>query len=117
MVYADITGEVITIAGRVEGKVVARDSLRVIPPAMVQAEIWTPDLQVESGARIEGAIHMSESGEWMSLKEVAAYLEVESGLVEQWLQDGKLTGAVQEGGQWRFEKGKIDDWVSTQKSS
>ncbi len=117
VVEADITGEEITIAGQAKGKIVARHSLRVIPPAVIAAEIWTPDLEVSSGARIEGTIHMSERGEWMSLKEVAAYLEVEGRVVEQWIQEGKLAGGKREAGQWKFDKEKIDDWVATQKSS
>ena len=115
-VQADINGEVITIAGQVTGKVVAKQSLRIIPPALVRGELWTPVLQVESGARIEGAIHMESSAKRMTPEEVAEYLEVEIRVVEQWVRDGKIP-AVREGNQWRFEKQKIDEWVATQKSS
>ncbi len=115
-VQADINGDVITIAGRVAGKVVAKQSLRIIPPAVVRGEIWTPVLQVEAGARLDGAIHMTEEGAWMTQEEVAEYLEMEVRLVEEWARQGKIPG-VQKGSQWQFEKNKIDEWVASQKSS
>lgn len=118
-VDAEIHGEVITIAGTVRGKITAKQSLQVVPPAVVQGEIWTPDLTVASGARIEGTLHMTEgsSADWLSLREVADYLEVERSLAEQWVKEGRLTGGVQEAGQWRFRKSEIDEWIATQKSS
>jgi excisionase family DNA binding protein len=115
-VSADITGEMITIAGQVTGKVVAKQSLKVVPPARLQGEIWTPVFEVEAGANIDGVIHMSEQGVWMTPGEVAEYLEVEARLIEQWAQEGKL-GGLQKAGQWHFEKAKIDEWVASQKSS
>jgi excisionase family DNA binding protein len=118
-VHADITGETIVIAGKVTGKVIAQNALSVVPPAMVKGEIVTPSLQVERGARIDGTVRMespTSSEEWMTLQEVAEYLEVEPRLVEEWVREGRLPGIKQDG-QWRFEKAKIDEWVSTQKNS
>ncbi len=126
VVQADITGEDITIAGQVTGKVKAQRSLKVVPPAELRGEIWTPILQVESGARIEGTLHMAEAAGGaggagfaaggMTLEEVAEYLEVEIRQLEQWAREGKIP-AVLSGNQWRFEKAKIEHWVATQKSS
>jgi len=117
-VQADITGETIIIAGRVSGKVVAKRSLKLVPPAVLTAEVWTPLLAVEPGARFEGTLHMAEGGEggWMGSEEVAEYLEMEVRLVEQWAREGKIPG-IREGNRWRFEKAKIDEWVAAQKSS
>ena len=115
-VRAEITGESVTVAGRVQGKIIAKRSLKLIPPAVVQAEVWTPVLQVEAGAQMNGSIHMGGSGSELSSKEMAEYLEVDIRTVEQWARDGKIPGS-QEGGQWRFEKSKVDEWVATQKSS
>ena len=115
-VNADLTGDTIVIAGRVTGKVVARNSLKIIPPGVVRGEIWTPVLEVQTGAQLHGNVRMGGQESWMSLQEVAEYLEVEPRVVEQWVREGKLSG-TQEGGQWKFEKAKIDEWVSTQKSS
>ena len=115
-VRADITGESVTIAGRVEGKIVAKRSLKLVPPAVVKGEIWTPVLEVEPGASLDGTIHMGGQGSNLSLKEVAEYLEVEVRTVEQWAREGKMPG-LQEGGQWRFEKARVDEWVASQKNS
>lgn len=115
-VRADITGESIAIVGRVEGKVVAKRFLRISPPAVVKGEISAPVLQVEPGALLEGTVRMGERESTLSLQEVAEYLEVEGRLVEQWVRDGKILG-VQEAGQWRFERVKIDEWVASQRSS
>jgi len=125
VVQADITGEQITIEGRVTGKVVAKQSLKLVPPAVLTGEIWTPVLQVEPGARLEGAVHMAPPPEGggvvdeaggMTSEEVAEYLEIEVRLVEIWAREGKIPGFQKEG-QWRFEKAKIDGWVAAQKSS
>lgn len=119
VVKAEITGEAITIAGRVDGKVMAKNSLKIISPAVVTGEIWTPVLRVEEGARVDGALHMTEPQQGQGLlnvSEVAEYLEVESRLVEQWARENKIP-AIQEDGQWRFEKLKIDNWVAAQRSS
>ena len=115
-VQADITGEAIIIAGKVNGKIVAQSSLKLIPPGVVTGEIWTPSLEVQPGAQIQGSVQMGGQGTWMGTQEVAGYLEMEPRLVEQWAREGKLP-ATQQAGQWRFEKNKIDEWVSTQKSS
>jgi len=119
VVKAEITGDAITIAGQVTGKVVAKSSLKIIPPAVVTGEIWTPVLRVEEGARLDGAVHMTDQsgqGAWMTASEVSEYLEVEARLVEQWAHENRIP-AIQEDGQWRFEKVKIDNWVATQRSS
>jgi excisionase family DNA binding protein len=115
-IRADITGEVITIAGRVDGKIVARQSLKIIPPAVIRGEISTPLLEVEAGAWLEGHVRMAGQGGALSLQEVAEYLEVEGRVVEQWVREGKIP-ASQEGGQWRFERVKIDEWVAAQRNS
>ena len=118
VVKAEITGETITIAGQVAGKVLAKNSLKIFSSAVVTGEIWTPVLCVEEGAHVDGTIHMTShhEGGWMSTGEVAEYLEVEVRLVEQWASENKIP-AIQEGGQWRFEKAKIDNWVAAQRSS
>lgn len=115
-VRADITGDNITIAGHVEGKVLAKRFLKLVPPAVVKGEISAPVLQVEPGAHLEGTVHMAERREALSLQEVAEYLEVEIRVLEQWAREGKIP-AGQEAGEWRFERIKIDEWVAAQKSS
>lgn len=115
-VRADITGDSITIAGRVEGKVIAKRFLKLIPPAIVKGEIVTPVLQVEPGAQMQGTVRMEEKGSTLTLQEVVEYLEVEGRMVEQWVREGKIPG-IQEAGEWRFDRVKIDEWVASQRSS
>lgn len=117
VVQANITGDTVTVAGRVTGKLIAKKSLRVVSPAVMRGEIWTPVLEVEAGARIDGTLHMGDTQpSLMSAQEVAEYLELELRVVEQWAREGKVPSR-QEGGQWRFDRNKIDEWVATQKSS
>ena len=73
-------------------------------------------LEVEAGASMDGALHMGGQASTLSVKDLAEYLEVDVRTAEQWAKDGKIPGS-QEGGQWRFEKSKVDEWVATQKSS
>ncbi len=115
-VHADITGESITVAGRVEGKVIAKRFLKLIPPAVVKGEVVTPVLQVEPGATLDGTVRMGEHAALLNLQEVAEYLEVEGRVVEQWVREGKIPG-VREAGEWQFERTKIDEWVASQRSS
>lgn len=116
LVKADIMGESITVAGQTQGKITAKRSLKLTASARVQGEVWTPSLEVESGARLDGNLRMSGEEPSLSTQEVAEYLEVDVRTVEQWAREGKIPGA-QEGGQWRFEKPKLDEWVASQKSS
>ncbi len=118
-VRADVTGEQITVAGHVTGKVVAKQSLRLARTAVLTGEIWTPVLETEAGARIEGAVHIAQaddSADGMSAQEVAEYLEMDVRLLEQWAREGKIPSA-RKGDPWRFERAKIDEWVAAQRNS
>lgn len=118
-VDAQITGETIVVAGRAQGKIVAKRSLRLIPPARVTGEIWTPRLSVEEGAWLDGAVHMTQpsaaSGEWLSIEEVAQYLEVEPTVVQQWAAQGRMP-SVKDGENWRFERTRLDQWVAAERA-
>ena len=120
-VTAQITGESITIAGRVSGKVVATRQLTLVPPARVLADVWTPRLVVQEGAILEGACHMSaaadhqDAGQVLSVDEVAQYLELEPSVVRQWASQGRIPAAA-DGGSWRFEKGRLDAWIASERA-
>ena len=117
-VVAQITGETIVIVGRVQGKVVARQSLRLVAPAFVNGEVWTPRLTVEDGARLDGGCHMSDAdalgNQWLSEDEVAQYLEIGPTVVRQWAGQGRIP-AVRQGEQWRFDKAQLDQWVASER--
>lgn len=122
-VEAQITGDLIIIAGRVQGKLVARRQLTLIPPARVTGEVWTPRLIVQDGAVLDGACHMQEAREadgasatqWLSAEEVAQYLEAEPTVVRQWAAQGRLP-AVRDGEGWRFDKARLDAWIAAERA-
>ncbi|MGB2705397.1 MAG: polymer-forming cytoskeletal protein [Candidatus Omnitrophota bacterium] len=121
VVNADINGENIVIAGRVNGDINALGSLRLIAPACVVGDIKTPVLSIEEGAVLEGYCNMlreekvtKNAVDMLTIDEVAKYLEVEKNVVREWADTGKLP-AVKEGARWKFEKSKIEDWLTSEK--
>ncbi|RKY37286.1 MAG: hypothetical protein DRP73_01935, partial [Candidatus Omnitrophota bacterium] len=77
-VNADILGEDILIAGRVEGKITAEKRVRLVPPADVKGEIKTHLLVVEEGAVLNGSCVMGErKSNYLSLDEMAGYLQID----------------------------------------
>ncbi len=122
-VDAQITGESITVAGRVQGKLIAKRQLKLVSPARVTGEVWTPRLIVEEGASLDGTCHMeaqaaattTTTSGWLTIEEVAQYLEVEPSAVRQWATQGRLP-AVREGEAWRVEKTRLDQWIATERA-
>ena len=121
VVNADIIGENITIAGSVNGDVIAEKRIELVAPARVIGNIKTPTLSVQEGAVFEGHCSMlskvvSSRGimDMLTIDEVSKYLEVDKNVVLEWADIGKLP-AVKEGSQWRFERSKIEDWLSSEK--
>lgn len=124
-VKADINGEDVTIAGKVNGTIVATSRLSIVSPAQVSGDIKTPCLRIAEGAVLNGRCQMSAASgstttsaksKSMTLDEVARYLEVEPSLVEEWAIQKKIP-AAKEGGSWRFYKEDVDGWVAKEKVS
>jgi len=121
-VKADISGEDITIAGKVLGNIVATVRLSIIAPARIDGDIKTPILSITDGAVFNGRCLMSPASEWtatgsgklMALDEVARYLEVETSLVEEWANQKKIP-AIKENNVWKFYKEDIDNWITKEK--
>jgi excisionase family DNA binding protein len=121
VVNANIEGDSIVIAGRVNGDILAKKAVRLIAPACVVGDIKTPTLSVLEGALMEGYCNMLPQektvrsvASMLSIDEVAQYLEVDKNVVVEWADSGKLP-AVKEGARWRFEKAKIEDWLSNER--
>ena len=121
VVDADVTGESIVIAGKVNGNILATKELKLISPACVVGDIRTPLLSVAEGAVLEGNCKMLSSGDvagrrsnLMTPDEVAKYLEVEPSLVSEWANLGKLP-AVKDGQNFKFDRVRIDEWVAAGK--
>jgi len=123
---ANITGESVTIAGRVTGNIIASKDLTLLPPALIVGNVETPTLGITPGAILDGKLKMSsvkkEAGpaeegattQTLSLQEVASYLEVETRVVEDWASNGKIP-ARRKGEGWIFDKTKIDQWIADEK--
>ena len=121
VVTADIIGESIVVAGRVNGNIKADKILKLIPPAYVVGDIKAPTLNIEEGAIFEGCCTMlrvekasKNTANMLTIDEVAKYLEVDKNVVLEWADTGKLP-AMKEGSRWRFEKAKIEDWLTSEK--
>jgi excisionase family DNA binding protein len=119
-VSADITGESIVIAGKVEGNVTALKSLKLIAPARLSGDIKTPSLSIAEGAIFDGHSKMfSHTKDYleniMNADDLAKYLEIDSNLVHEWAVSGRLPG-TREGNAWKFERSKIDEWIAQGKT-
>jgi len=119
-VNADIIGDSITVAGRVTGNIRSEKDLRLIAPACVIGDVKTPTLTITEGAVLEGRCNMMSKGvssktlDVLTMDEVAKYLEVDKNVVSEWADSGKLPGK-KDGTKWKFERAKIEDWLSNEK--
>ena len=116
VVNADITGESIIIAGKVNGNITALKDLKLISPARVIGDIRSPLLSIAEGAVFDGTSRMlsktddlTESA--MTPDDLAKYLEIETNLVYEWANSGRLPG-IKDGPAWRFKRAKIDEWIA-----
>ncbi|MDD5428126.1 MAG: polymer-forming cytoskeletal protein [Candidatus Omnitrophica bacterium] len=119
-VNADISGESVVVAGRVTGNINALKELKLIAPACVVGDISSPLLSISEGAVFEGNCKMlahskvetaHTSPAMMTVEELAKYLEVEVGVISEWVNSGKIPG-MKEGDNWRFDRNRIDAWVA-----
>ncbi len=112
VVTADISGDVVTIGGRVRGKIVAHELLNLLPTAVLEGDIYPERLVVAEGAVFEGKCTMLR--DFLNADELARYLEVDLKSVNDWATTGKVPG-FREGDSWKFERKAIDTWVASGK--
>jgi excisionase family DNA binding protein len=116
-VKATIHGELISIAGAVEGTITASRMIELLGSARVIGKVTTPRLIMREGAILHGTSEMlkdaPESG-LMSVEELARYLEVDANTVLEWAQGGRLPGQ-REGTQWRFDRRRVEEWLAQEK--
>lgn len=116
-VRADILGEDITIAGKVEGNIVAEKKLSLIPPANIQGEIKSPLLVVEEGAILNGHCKMSNVKEgYLTLEEMTSYLQIDKETLLRWAEEKKVS-ASKEGDTYLFNSKEVENWLSKEKIS
>ena len=116
VINADITGESIVVAGKVSGNITALKDLKLISPARVIGDIRSPLLSIAEGAIFDGTSRMLSKADDLTDKamtpdDLAKYLEVETNLVYEWANSGRLPG-TKDGAAWKFERAKIDEWVA-----
>lgn len=120
-VTANIHGDSIVIAGKVSGDVVASRSLSILGTATLKGNLTTPRLSVGDGAMLQGLVTMqgvsaSEGPDvFLTLKDVAQYLEVEARVVEEWANSKKIPARF-ESGHWVFTKSEIDQWIQQERA-
>ncbi len=116
-VKATVRGEAVIIGGTVTGNIIATTRLELLSSARVTGKVSSPRVSMQDGAVLHGALEMlgnrSESP-WLTMEELARYLEVDLSMVEQWVQSGRLP-AQRDGDQWRFERAKIEEWLAQEK--
>jgi len=122
-VNANINGDEITIAGKVHGDINARVRLKLLSTAHLVGNIKSPLVSIEEGARFHGncqmllgaARHASASADnsFMSIEELAQFLEVDNTIVKDWAKVGKIP-ALKEGNSWKFERDKIEKWLASE---
>ena len=116
-VKATIHGEAITISGTVDGHVTATNRVELLGTARVTGKITSPRVIMQEGAVLHGTLEMlggHSASPWMSIEDLARYLEVDAGTVAQWAQSGRLP-AQHQGDEWRFERTKIEEWLAHEK--
>ena len=119
-VKATIKGEDIHIAGAVEGPVTATRRIELLGTARVSGKLSTPRLSIQEGAVFQGSCEMPApqgggDGVSMTIEELALYLEVDAGTIVDWAKSGRLP-AQQAGGQWQFERRRIEEWLAKEKA-
>lgn len=116
-VKATIRGEAIVIKGTVTGTIAATGRVELMPGARVSGKLASPRIVMHDGAIFHGTLEMLGTAAepvWMSVEELARYLEIEPATVIQWAQAGRLPGQHQPDG-WRFERGRVEEWLAQEK--
>ncbi len=113
-VEADINGDNVVIAGKVKGTVRVTKLLTLLPTAILTGDIHAPKLNIVEGAVFQGVCHMTvpESSEWMNIKELAIYLELDEGVLIELVKTGKIP-VVHEGDILKFARSEIDTWAAS----
>ena len=109
VVEATISGDEIIISGKVKGSAVASRRVILKDRAILEGDLKTPLFCVAEGVVFQG--HCSMIGDVFDTDGLAKYLEVDLNTVLDWASSGKIP-AFQEGSIWKFERKKIDEWVS-----
>ena len=117
VIAANITGENIVVAGKVDGDIIAVKMLTLMPTAVLNGNISTPKLNIVEGAIFQGKCKMLGENEklgedLLDIDEVAKYLEIDMNEIEDLAVSGKIPG-TRSGDSWKFERAQIDHWAAS----
>jgi len=101
----------------VTGNVTATSRVELLPTARLTGKVISPRVVMQEGAILQGTLEMTGGrgdSPWMTVEELARYLEVDAATVSEWAQGGRLP-AQRDGEQWRFERSRIEEWLSHEK--
>ena len=111
-VEADVSGDNVILAGKVKGNIRVSKMLTLMPTAVLNGDIYAPKLNIVEGAVFQGSCHMAvqEASEWMNIRELAGYLELDESVLVELVRNGKIP-VVREGDGMKFERSQIDHWA------
>lgn len=117
IITANITGDNIVIAGKINGDIAANKMLTLMPTTVLTGNIVTPKLNIVEGAIFQGNCNMLEGSEkstedLLDIDEVAKYLEIDMNEIENLAVSGKIPG-TRSGDSWKFERAQIDHWAAS----
>ncbi len=114
-VRAEINGEDITVAGKVEGNIIAEKRLRLISPGDIKGEVKTPLIIIEEGGLLNGRCTMRtiKSG-YLTLDEMASYLQIDKSTLLSWAEENKVP-VVKEADSYFFDRKEVENWLSKEK--
>ncbi len=133
VVMADVVGDQVIVAGRVQGDIEAHESLSLVAPAVLIGTIKTASLSIAPGSVFQGTCHMltdevalperpvasttskSSASASLSVEDVSRYLEVDRETILQWATEGRIP-AERDGAGWRFDRARIDAWLVSEKA-
>ena len=123
-VKATIISEHITVSGNVWGDITALSEFRLTASGRLTGNVKSPSILMEKGSIFNGECRMEDEPAkvvvptggarqtFLTVDEVAGYLSVESDLIAQWAEAGRLPG-LREGSAWRFNKKEVDEWIAS----
>jgi len=117
VIVANINGDNVIIAGKIDGDITASTMLTLMPTTVLKGNITTPKLNIVEGAIFQGKCKMFGENEkpgedLLDIDEVAKYLEIDLNEIEDLAVSGKIPG-TRSGDSWKFERAQIDHWAAS----
>jgi excisionase family DNA binding protein len=116
-IVANISGDNVIIAGKIDGDIIANKMLTLMPTAVLKGNITAPKLNIVEGAIFQGKCKMLEGNsgtdeDLLDMDEVSKYLEIDLSEIKDLANSGKIPG-TRSGDSWKFERAQIDHWAAS----